>query len=65
MAAALNEQHRQLIDAFPYPPYEIQQQLMVNVYEALQHRRIGLFESPTGDGLPGTESPGSLLLVLL
>eukprot|EP00878_Enallax_costatus_P025295 GHUV01027059.1.p1 GENE.GHUV01027059.1~~GHUV01027059.1.p1 ORF type:complete len:134 (+),score=23.11 GHUV01027059.1:164-565(+) len=50
MAAALNEEHRQMIDAFPYPPYEIQQRLMVNVYEALQHRRIGLFESPTGTG---------------
>ncbi len=34
--------------AFPYPPYDIQQQFMANLYEALENRQIGLFESPTG-----------------
>jgi hypothetical protein len=41
-------QHEEMLAAFPYPPYEIQQQLMINVYEALQNKQIGLFESPTG-----------------
>lgn len=55
-----------MIDAFPYPPYDIQKQLMVNVYEALRQRRIGLFESPTGDYQPGATyrhvAPCQLLL---
>jgi chromosome transmission fidelity protein 1 len=37
-----------MLASFPYPPYEIQQQLMINVYEALQQKQVGLFESPTG-----------------
>eukprot|EP00879_Flechtneria_rotunda_P018409 GHRR01019311.1.p1 GENE.GHRR01019311.1~~GHRR01019311.1.p1 ORF type:complete len:601 (+),score=184.42 GHRR01019311.1:196-1803(+) len=36
--------------AFPYTPYGIQQQLMTNMYEALQSNQFGLFESPTGTG---------------
>lgn len=40
--------HAEMLAAFPYPPYEIQQQLMINLYEALQQKQVGLFESPTG-----------------
>lgn len=40
--------YAELLAAFPYPPYGIQQQLMINLYEALQNNQIGLFESPTG-----------------
>lgn len=47
--AAMGTDPREAMNAsFPYPPYEIQQQLMARVYEALQDRLIGLFESPTG-----------------
>jgi hypothetical protein len=38
----------QLRAAFPYPPYDIQQQFMINVVDTLDNRQIGLFESPTG-----------------
>jgi chromosome transmission fidelity protein 1 len=41
-------QHAEMLAAFPYQPYEIQQQLMINLYEALQQSQVGLFESPTG-----------------
>jgi chromosome transmission fidelity protein 1 len=34
--------------AFPYPPYDIQQQFMINVVDTLEKKQIGLFESPTG-----------------
>jgi Rad3-related DNA helicase len=34
--------------SFPYPPYDIQQQFMINVVDALEQKQIGLFESPTG-----------------
>ncbi|WIA09167.1 hypothetical protein OEZ85_008578 [Tetradesmus obliquus] len=42
--------HAEMLAAFPYTPYEIQQQLMINLYEALQQKQVGLFESPTGTG---------------
>lgn len=35
--------------AFPYPPYDIQVQFMLNVIENLDNKQIGLFESPTGN----------------
>lgn len=33
---------------FPYEPYDIQVQLMKQLYEALELGKIGIFESPTG-----------------
>lgn len=45
-----------LKSAFPYPPYDIQQQFMINVVDTLEKKQIGLFESPTG-----TEYKGSIL----
>jgi hypothetical protein len=39
----------QLRDCFPYPPYDIQLQFMINVVDTLEKKQIGLFESPTGD----------------
>lgn len=32
----------------PYEPYEIQQDLMVAIYNCMQDGKIGIFESPTG-----------------
>ena len=34
--------------AFPYPPYDIQQQFMRALYAALDKGGVALFESPTG-----------------
>jgi hypothetical protein len=56
-------QHEEILAAFPYPPYEIQQQLMINVYEALQNKQIGLFESPTG-AIPRSTFAEQVLLLL-
>jgi hypothetical protein len=56
-------QHEEMLAAFPYPPYEIQQQLMINVYEALQNKQIGLFESPTG-AIPRSTCAEQALLLL-
>ena len=36
--------------SFPFPPYEIQTQLMDAIYQVLDNRKIGVFESPTGTG---------------
>ncbi|KAG0228422.1 DEAD H (Asp-Glu-Ala-Asp His) box helicase 11, partial [Actinomortierella wolfii] len=37
--------------AFPYPtPYNIQLDFMKNLYECIEHRKVGIFESPTGTG---------------
>ena len=33
---------------FPFPPYDIQQQLMQQVYNTLENGHVGIFESPTG-----------------
>lgn len=33
---------------FPYNPYPIQQDFMRNLYETIEQRKIGIFESPTG-----------------
>lgn len=35
---------------FPFPPYNIQADMMRAVYEVLEGRQIGIFESPTGTG---------------
>lgn len=40
----------QLRDAFPFPPYDIQADFMVNLCQCLDRKGIGLFESPTGTG---------------
>ena len=37
--------------AFPYEPYNVQQDFMESLYDCLQKGGIGLFESPTGDKL--------------
>lgn len=33
---------------FPFPPYEIQQLFMKTLYNCLEARKLGIFESPTG-----------------
>jgi hypothetical protein len=33
---------------FPFTPYPIQVEFMRSLYDALQNKRIGIFESPTG-----------------
>ena len=35
---------------FPFTPYDIQQQLMQELYQVLENKQIGIFESPTGTG---------------
>ncbi|KDO28648.1 hypothetical protein SPRG_06502 [Saprolegnia parasitica CBS 223.65] len=35
---------------FPFPPYSIQESLMKELYETIDERKIGIFESPTGTG---------------
>nr|CAB3236927.1 probable ATP-dependent RNA helicase DDX11 [Phallusia mammillata] len=35
---------------FPFEPYGIQVDFMKNLYEAIENRKIGIFESPTGTG---------------
>ena len=36
--------------AFPFEPYEVQKDFMKNLYDTLEKRKIGIFESPTGTG---------------
>ncbi|KAK0423304.1 hypothetical protein QR680_008071 [Steinernema hermaphroditum] len=36
--------------SFPFPPYEIQKNLMEALTAAINARRVGIFESPTGTG---------------
>ena len=33
---------------FPFQPYDIQKDFMRQLYTALEHECIGIFESPTG-----------------
>jgi len=33
---------------FPFPPYEIQIELMHHIYSTIENRKVGVFESPTG-----------------
>ena len=35
---------------FPFPPYDIQEQFMTELFKALEHGKLGIFESPTGTG---------------
>ena len=34
----------------PYQPYNIQSQFMLNLYNCIEDKNIGIFESPTGTG---------------
>lgn len=40
-------------DSFPFDPYSIQSEFMTALYDALEAKRIGLFESPTGASVLG------------
>ncbi len=33
---------------FPFAPYDIQEKFMRHLYFAIQEKKIGIFESPTG-----------------
>ena len=33
---------------FPYIPYESQKLFIKNIIETLDHKKVGIFESPTG-----------------
>lgn len=33
---------------FPYTPYQIQNDFMSTLYNALENKKLGIFESPTG-----------------
>lgn len=33
---------------FPFQPYDIQDSFMRNLFDAINNRKIGIFESPTG-----------------
>jgi chromosome transmission fidelity protein 1 len=35
---------------FPHTPYDSQKLFMQNIIETLQHKKVGIFESPTGTG---------------
>ncbi|CAL4123180.1 unnamed protein product, partial [Meganyctiphanes norvegica] len=35
---------------FPFPPYDIQEDFMKNLFTALEGGKLGIFESPTGTG---------------
>ncbi|KAH8289737.1 hypothetical protein KR054_010194 [Drosophila jambulina] len=35
---------------FPFKPYKIQEQLMQELFQVLENRQVGIFESPTGTG---------------
>jgi len=34
--------------AFPFTPYGIQHDFMTEIYSAIEGRKLGIFESPTG-----------------
>lgn len=36
--------------SFPFPPYNIQEDFMKNLFNALEEGKLGIFESPTGTG---------------
>ena len=35
---------------FPFEPYQIQKDFMKNLYDTIEQKKIGIFESPTGTG---------------
>eukprot|EP00092_Neocalanus_flemingeri_P099279 GFUD01126656.1.p2 GENE.GFUD01126656.1~~GFUD01126656.1.p2 ORF type:complete len:436 (+),score=142.32 GFUD01126656.1:233-1540(+) len=35
---------------FPFPPYDIQEQFMTELFQVLEGGKLGIFESPTGTG---------------
>jgi hypothetical protein len=41
---------RPVFSAFPFQPYDIQQQLMAKIVETIHRGQVGVFESPTGTG---------------
>ncbi|KAL7745738.1 hypothetical protein ACLKA6_009940 [Drosophila palustris] len=45
---------------FPYTPYAIQEQLMQELFQVLERKQIGIFESPTGTGKSLTLTCGAL-----
>ncbi|XP_016986534.1 ATP-dependent DNA helicase DDX11 [Drosophila rhopaloa] len=49
---------------FPYAPYEIQEQLMQELFQVLEKGQVGIFESPTGTGKSLTLTCGSLTWLL-
>lgn len=34
--------------SFPFKPYKIQHDFMSNLYKAIENKKLGIFESPTG-----------------
>ncbi|XP_050526879.1 putative ATP-dependent RNA helicase DDX11-like protein 8 isoform X2 [Daktulosphaira vitifoliae] len=36
--------------SFPFKPYKIQHDFMTNLYKAIENKKLGIFESPTGTG---------------
>ncbi|KAK6621073.1 hypothetical protein RUM43_011379 [Polyplax serrata] len=49
---------------FPFTPYSIQKDLMRNLYNALEGKKLGIFESPTGTGKSMSLICGSLTWLL-
>lgn len=49
---------------FPFTPYTIQQEFMEQLYEVIERKQIGIFESPTGTGKSLTLTCGSLKWLL-
>ena len=43
-----NDQNKKHFTEFPFEPYPIQLQFMQALYETIEKRQIGFFESPTG-----------------
>jgi chromosome transmission fidelity protein 1 len=48
MADSLHLPTPDSFSAFPFQPYDIQLELMKNLYTALEGRKVAILESPTG-----------------